>query len=68
MGEAATKADHYYRVMTETRGAHTDGTGATEDIQRLQDRIRELEQQLASRDAVAAKAIDHRQSDHHQWW
>jgi hypothetical protein len=52
-GEAATEADHYYRVMTDTHGARTEGTGATEDVQRLQARIRELEQQLATRDAAA---------------
>jgi len=38
--------------MTDSRGA-TDETGTSDDIQRLQDRIKELEQQLKSRNAAA---------------
>ena len=35
-----------------------DGSGETEDIQRLHDRIAELEQQLSNRDA-AARTVTH---------
>jgi hypothetical protein len=40
--------------MSDSRPA-TDGTGAPEDIQRLQDRIKELEHQLESREAAVGR-------------
>ena len=45
--------------MSDSRPA-TDGTGASEDVQRLQDRIKELEHELESRAAPLRRGAEGR--------